>query len=186
MKTTLTLFFFLIVSFTCNAKELSGISLKETFTYDTTTLQLQGAGIRDKFFMDLYIASFYTLKPYQDTTALLNADEPMALSLHILSSLITSEKMEEATREGFINATGGNTAALQKEIEMFIAIFKEPISLNDRYDFLYLPSKGVLISKNGLLKSTIEGLAFKKALFGIWLGDKPAQESLKKNLLGKQ
>ncbi len=104
--------------------------------------------------MDLYIASFYTLKPYQDTTALLNADEPMALSLHILSSLITSEKMEEATREGFINATGGNTAALQKEIEMFIAIFKEPISLNDRYDFLYLHSNGVLISKNGFLAVT--------------------------------
>lgn len=185
MKTILTLFFFLIASFTCNAKEVSGISIKELFTYDTTTLQLQGTGIRDKFFMDLYIASFYTLKPHQDATPLLSADEPMALSLHILSSLITSEKMEEATREGFLNATGGNTAALQKQIETFIAIFKEPISLNDRYDFFYFPSKGVLIFKNSLLKSTIDGLEFKKALFGIWLGDKPAQESLKKNLLGK-
>jgi hypothetical protein len=30
----------------------------------------------------------------------------------------------------------------------------------------------------------IEGLEFEKTLFGIWLGDKPAQADLKSNMLG--
>ena len=34
-------------------------------------------------------------------------------------------------------------------------------------------------------KGTIEGLDFKKALFGIWLGNKPADDDLKAGMLGK-
>ena len=175
----------LFIGLVCNAKEVSGINVMESITHNTMPLSLQGAGMRDKFFMDLYLASLYTQKPYHDALTLVNADEPMAMTLHIVSSLITSEKMEEATKEGFINATGGNTAPLQAKIDAFIETFKEPIAINDRYEFFYQPTKGVSISKNGTLKTTIEGLEFKKALFGIWLGEKPAQESLKKALLGK-
>ena len=32
---------------------------------------------------------------------------------------------------------------------------------------------------------TIRGLDFKKALFAIWLGEKPADNSLKQGMLGK-
>jgi hypothetical protein len=31
----------------------------------------------------------------------------------------------------------------------------------------------------------IDGLDFKRALFGIWLGDKPVQKELKDKMLGK-
>jgi len=189
MKPTIRLFTLCLLSFlfslTCNAKEVSGINVPETITLDSLAFTLQGAGMRDKFFMDLYIASLYGTKAYSDASALVAADEPMVLNLHIISSMITSEKMEEATKEGFINATKGNTTPLQAQIDTFIQTFKEPISINDRYEFFYHPSKGVRISKNGVYKTTLEGLAFKKALFGIWLGEKPAQESLKKELMGK-
>ena len=40
-------------------------------------------------------------------------------------------------------------------------------------------------NKNGVKKGTIEGLDFKKALFGIWLGNKPADDDLKDGMLGK-
>ncbi|MEA3471658.1 MAG: chalcone isomerase family protein [Thermodesulfobacteriota bacterium] len=36
-----------------------------------------------------------------------------------------------------------------------------------------------------LIPTDTKGLEFKKALFGIWLGDKPAQRSLKKEMLGR-
>ena len=41
------------------------------------------------------------------------------------------------------------------------------------------------IFKNETLKGKIPGFDFKKALFGIWLSDKPVDETLKKNLLGQ-
>jgi hypothetical protein len=45
---------------------------------------------------------------------------------------------------------------------------------------------GTKIYKNSELKGTIPGLEFKKALFAIWLGSNPAQESLKNDMLGKE
>ena len=52
-------------------------------------------------------------------------------------------------------------------------------------DAIYIPGKGVEVLKNSQSKVIIKGLEFKKALFGIWLCNKPAQESVKKQMLGK-
>jgi len=51
---------------------------------------------------------------------------------------------------------------------------------------IYVPGEGTYIYRNGALKTTIEGLAFKKALFGIWIIDKPSHgiESLRRGMLG--
>ena len=41
------------------------------------------------------------------------------------------------------------------------------------------------VYKNGAKKGSIDGHDFKKALFGIWLGKKPADDDLKEGMLGK-
>ncbi len=182
LRLCITFFLFLTMM---EAKEVSGITVASTFSHDGVELSLKGAGVRDKFFMDLYVASLYLGASHENAKTILHAKEPMALELIILSSLITSEKMEEATKEGFINASGDKLASLQERIDRFIALFKEPIAINDRYTFLYTPTEGTRIYKNKILKTTILGDDFKEALLGIWLGDKPAQKRLKKNLLGE-
>ena len=53
------------------------------------------------------------------------------------------------------------------------------------FDIFYVPNKATLVVKNGKLMAKIEGLDFKKALFGIWLSDVPADKNLKKALLGE-
>ncbi len=68
---------------------------------------------------------------------------------------------------------------------MFIDVFKEEIKVDDTFNMVYIPSVGVEIYKNDKLASTIKGLEFKKALFGIWIGEKPAQSSLKEEMLGE-
>jgi hypothetical protein len=101
------------------------------------------------------------------------------------SSMVTSKKMEKAWREGFEKATGGNIEPIKVQIEELISVFREEIKENDSYDMVYVPGKGVQVSKNSESRPTIGGLPFKKALFGIWLSDKPAQKSLKKAMLGE-
>ncbi len=114
-----------------------------------------------------------------------SADEPMAIRLHVLSKLITSEKMEKATREGFVQSTEGNTAKIEDRIETFITVFKEEeIAKGDVFDLIYLPGQGTLACKNQKVLATVPGLDFKKALFGIWLSDHPVQTSLKQGMLG--
>jgi len=165
--------------------EIAGVNVPDSITAGKTKLILNGAGTRKKFFMKMYVGALYLTERNSSPDNIIEADAPMAIILHITSSLITSERMEEATREGFHNSTGGNTAPIEDEIEKFISVFSEKISEDDVYELIYLPEQGVEVLKNSLSKVTIKGIKFKKALFGIWLCDKPAQKSLKDEMLGK-
>ena len=167
------------------AKEIAGVVFPDTLKNDSLVLSLNGAGIRTKFFMDLYVGGLYLKQKERNPENIIRADEPMALRLHIISSLITSEKMEAATREGFVSSTSGNTDPLRDQIESFVLIFKEKIEKNDIYDMVYVKNVGTKVYKNSKLKAVIAGIPFKQALFGIWLCEKPAQASLKKEMLGQ-
>ena len=175
---------FVFMSPVSYAKEIEGINMPEVLEAGRGKLILNGAGVRTKFFMDLYVGGLYLKKKTNNPKEVIDGDELMAIRLHIISSLITSKKMEKATREGFENATKGNTEPIKSQIEKFIAVFREKIGENDIFDLVYVPEKGLEVYKNSELESLIEGLAFKRALFGIWLSDKPAQKSLKEDMLG--
>lgn len=168
----------------CYGKELAGVVIPESLKADQVTLILNGAGLRTKLFK-LYVGGLYLEQKTNDAQTIITADAPMAIRLHIISSLITSKKMEEAVREGFLKSTGGKTEPVRDQIEKFISVFKDEIKENDIFDLIYSPGKGTDIYKNAEHRSSIEGLLFKQALFGIWLCDKPAQMSLKKDMLGK-
>ena len=167
-----------------NAEEIGGINMPESLQTGQTQLMLNGAGIREKFFFDIYVGGLYLKEKSQDATAIIEANEPMAIRLHILSSKATSKKMEKATRKGFEKATGGNIEPIKVQIDKFCSVFKKEIKEDDRYDLIYVPGKGVEVYINDAYTSVTEGLAFKQALFGIWLSDKPAQKSLKRAMLG--
>ena len=168
-----------------NAEEIGGINMPESLNTGQSTLMLNGAGVRTKLFFDIYVGGLYLKEKSQDSKAIIEADEPMAIRLHIVSSMLTSKKMEKATREGFAKATGGNIEPIKIQIDEFCSVFKKEIKEDDSYDLIYVPGKGVEVYINGEYASVTEGLAFKKALFGIYLSDKPAQKSLKKAMLGE-
>ena len=176
---------FTLISFTSGDLEIGGITMPDTIKAGKTDLTLNGAGIRTKFFLKLYVGGLYLQNKTTDASIVLSEDKPMAIRLHIISSMITSEKMEDATREGFKNSLGSKMSSMSSEIEAFIGVFKEEIKDGDVFNMFYVPGIGVEIYKNDKHSKTIKGLAFKNALFGIWIGKKPAQDSLKEGMLGK-
>jgi hypothetical protein len=171
------IFTVLVITAPGNSEEIGGINMPESLQTGQTQLMLNGAGVREKFFIDVYVGGLYLKEKNQDPTAIIEADEPMAVRLHIISSMVTRKKLEKAT--------AGNIEPIKVQIEEFISVFKEEIKENDSYDLIYVPGKGVQVSKNSEFRSAIGGLPFKKALFGIWLSEKPAQKSLKKAMLGE-
>ncbi len=183
----LTLFLLLILfSGFATAAKVGGVSLPQTLTASDQILTLNGAGIRKKFFIKLYVSALYLQDKSNNAVAIIEGDAPMAIRLSIISSLINSKKMEKATREGFENSTHGNTEPVKAEIEQFIEVFRKPVSEGDVYDLVYTPAKGTEVIKNEHLITTVEGLDFKKALFGIWLSDRPAHNNLKGMMLGME
>ncbi|WP_092541085.1 chalcone isomerase family protein [Zunongwangia mangrovi] len=163
--------------------EVGGVSLPNSVEFKGESLKLNGAGVREKFWIDLYAGGLYLQEKSSDEKQIMSADKPMAIKLHIVSKLITSNKMVDAVNEGFENSTNGNTAPLASEIKKFKGFFSDEIKKDDVFDLVYIPGTGVISYKNGEEKGTIKGMAFKKALFGIWLSKKPAEDDLKEAML---
>ncbi|WP_020561324.1 chalcone isomerase family protein [Thiofilum flexile] len=145
-------------------------------------LVLNGIGVRPKLFLKLYFAGLYLPAKSKDANAILTGRTPVAMRLQINSSVITSADMEEAVRHGFTQSAGNKVAALKPRIDQLVGIFKEEIKVGDLYDFVYI-NGSTQIFKNGRKAATIAGDDFKQALFGIWLGSRPAHQGLKQQLL---
>jgi hypothetical protein len=182
----------LFITITCivfvNAQQtVGGVTMPRKVMIGKTVLNLNGAGVREKLWIDMYACGLYIIKKTNDENVIINNDEHTAIKIQIISSLITSKKMIAAVEDGFKKSTGGKTKPLRKRINQFKEVFsKEEIKQGDIYDIVYVPKKGTVIFKNGKLMPIIEGLDFKIALIGIWLGNEPADKELKKNLLNKK
>lgn len=144
---------------------------------------LNGSGVRTKAFLPLYTAGLYLTRPASSATQVIAADEPMALRIKITSSFVSQSSLVSSLEEGFENATGGNTQTLREQISQFRQCFEESIQKGDVFDLVYVPEHGVIVNKNGKLKGVVRGTEFKRALYGIWLSDKPADNALKQALL---
>jgi len=172
-----------LLSGAVSAKEVSGVDVAEHILIESTQLQLNGAGVRSKFFIDLYVGSLYLPSTTDNITTILDAPTA-AVRLNITSGMITSDKMRDAINDGFDDATDGNTAEIQTEIDAFMALFSDEIKEGDQFTLATDKALGVTAYKNGEAQATIEGETFRLALLKIWLGDSPAQGSLKKAMLG--
>ncbi len=166
--------------------KIGGIVMPNVTPAGDAYLKLNGGGIREKFFIDLYVCVLYLNEKSSDGTKILADDEAMAIKIRVISGMVDNENFEEALREGFEKSTDGNTAPVKDRIERIIKEgFKDDIKTGDIYDLVYLPAKGCTLFRNNKSVVTIEGLDFKKALFGIWLSDDPVDPDLKTKMLGR-
>ena len=60
----------------------------------------------------------------------------------------------------------------------------EDVEPGDRYSLTYIPGIGTALALNGKTKGIIEGADFAAALFSMWLGKSPMNQSFKQQLLG--
>ena len=181
-KLSLLLFLFIgLVSF-AQTKTINGVKFPLTEKVGKNELVLNGGGLREKYWMDLYVAALYLESKTSDASKVIYGTGEMAIHIKIISSSVTRERFIESVTEGFANATSKASADDKKK---FIAFFSEEIKNGDIIHIDYTPEKGTKVTKNGVVKGVIPGYDFKKALFSIWFGSKPADENLKKGMLGK-
>lgn len=166
------------------AADIGGVNLPDSLMAGTDKLTLNGAGLRKKFVIKVYAGGLYLLQKSNDAAKIISADEPMTIRLHFIHDSVSADKLISAWNDGFANA-GGNTAQLKAKIDRFNAFFKQDAKKGDVYDLMYIPGQGVSVSMNTKTVGTVEGLEFKKALFGIWLSESPADKDLKNGMLGK-
>tara|TARA_B100001173_G_C15865377_1_gene494852 strand:+ start:223 stop:843 length:621 start_codon:yes stop_codon:yes gene_type:complete len=181
---------------------IEDVEFKNVQNINSSKTFLNGGGLREKYgFMNLYVGALYIHSKTNDANKVIMANEDMGIRIVIVSSLVTRERFIDALEEGFENSSAGKSEP--GDIEKFKKFLSDEfvegdeIILNYHYaksenGSLLTNSKGdllldetVYLYKNGKERGTFKGLAFKQALFAVWLGDKPADDSLKEDMLGK-
>lgn len=180
--------YFCMVAASYSQKEFNvdGVIIPRTIEFQNKKLELNGFGTRSKMWVDVYIQALFLERLSANSTSILNDDvDIMAIRIQITSSLVSSGKFTRNFNKGFERSAKDNLAILQPRIEAFKALLVDKIVEKDVFNMVFNPKdKSVWVYKNDVLKGKINGLDFKKALFGIWIGDDPVDDKLKKELLG--
>ncbi|MDB3907884.1 chalcone isomerase family protein, partial [Crocinitomicaceae bacterium] len=86
-----------------------------------TKLVFNGAGLREKYTLDLYVAALYLPKQTTDANKVINGNEIQAINIKIVSNKVTREKFNETVKEGFAKVTEGKATSTQ--ISKFTGFF---------------------------------------------------------------
>jgi chalcone isomerase-like protein len=177
--------FFLVSSSPVMALEIAEINVPESVMVDETLpLQLNGAGIRSKFFFDIYIAELYLEHPSASAAEVLADYGHKRMLMQMLYDEVEKEKLVDGWNEGFeANLTSEQLEALGPQIQQFNDFFVD-VHEGEQIVFDYHPGHGTAVYIAGALKGNIAGPAFNQALLSIWLGEDPVSSKLRKELLG--
>lgn len=165
--------------------EVNGVTVPRKIEIQNKTMQLNGAGGRSKMWLEVYVQALYLSQLSQDPKFIIDSDTEMAIRIEITSSMVSSNKLTKAINAGFEKSSGDNITALRPRIEQLKSYLSDAITEKDVFILWYNPfDQTINVFKNDVPKGKISGFDFKQALFGIWLSDKPVDETLKKHLLG--
>lgn len=164
------------------AVEVAGVNLEPAVTINNQVLKLNGYGIRKKFFVKVYIGSLYTSKRFAGAAAALGDSGDKLIRMNFLHSKVEKEKIIEAFNEGF----AGNSPDLigSPDIKKFLALFTTDFNRGDIVDLNLGADGSVGVSHNGRSLGSVPSTKLARAVLAIYLGDKPADDSLKKGMLG--
>jgi hypothetical protein len=160
---------------------LEGIEFADRREWRGTTLRLQGAGaLRYRLLFTGYVAALYLGEGVIAERAL--ADVPRRLEIEYLWP-IPAPAFAAATLEGVArNVDAAALERMRESVERLCALY-EDVAPGDRYSLSYAPGIGTELAKNDESLGLIEGAEFSAALFAIWLGDRPLDETLRDRLL---
>jgi len=186
-KPAITLLFCLfIINAPVAAKEIEGIAIPDTlaFANSDSSLVLNGAGIREKFFLDIYIGALYLPARTPDASAILSDTGPASVLMHILYGEVSKQKITDGWTDGLeANLSDEKMLALKPQLEKFNSLFQD-MHKGDRIRIDYIPGTGTEVSINDERRGVVEGNDFYRSLLRIWIGSNPVTRSLKQEMLG--
>jgi hypothetical protein len=166
-----------------HAATLAGVTLPDTVQIESTTLVLNGQGLRTKFMVKVYVAGLYLEHKSSDPNAINKAEVPKRIVMQFVHNASKSQ-LVDGFGEDFKENSPEAMQTIQPEIDRFLGAL-EPVKEGDQLVFSYLPGKGTTFAFNGKDKLSIAPAAFAQVLFSVWLGPKPPNAGLKRGLLGQ-
>lgn len=171
----------LSLTLSAEAKTFADVTMSDTATVGGQTVTLNGMGLREKYFVDVYVGGLYLQHPTKDANTAINADEPKRIVMHFVYN-VTKEQVVESFNESF--GAQPAAAAQKANTDKIIEWVPATISKGQELTFEYVPGSGTSFVVNGTKMGTIAGADFMKVIWGIYLGPKPPTAALKSGMLG--
>lgn len=171
-----------------HAVEVAGITVPDTIKLGGADLALNGAGIRTRAVFKVYVGALYVAEKKSQASEVIAQRGPKRIALHLLRDL-SAEQLGGALNDGLAaNLSETEVARFKAQIEELKATMDAVGAAREKsvVTLDYLPDAGIRIAIDGVARGKpIVGEDFYRALMKIWLGDKPADRSLKAALLGQ-
>jgi hypothetical protein len=165
------------------AKDVAGVQVADLLNVGGKTLVLNGAGLRSKLFIKVYVGALYLEQRSSDPAAIIAADQAWQVVMTFKRDVDKSSILG-AFKEGFENNSKADAPKLIPALSRIDAVMKD-LKSGEVLVIAYAPGIGSTITAPGGGAVTIEGKPLADALLRNWLGDKPADGDLKKGMLGK-
>ena len=161
--------------------QLAGVTVPNSATVGGQQVVLNGIGLREKFFIDVYVGALYLPSKTSNATQAISQDVPKRIVMHFIYDEVTAAQLNETWNEGFAKVPGGSgmKAKVQKLCGMMATVHA-----GDEIILDYAPGTGTTVTVKGQNRGTIAGADFMRALWGVYLGSVPPTEKLKKGMLG--
>jgi long-chain acyl-CoA synthetase len=168
------------------AAEVAGIKLEDSTNVGGTALVLNGAGLRTKLMLKIYVMGLYLPAKTKSADAVINSKQARLVRL-VMKRDLGAATVWDAFDEGIqTNSSPAELKAISSELAQIEKLFKDlgEVKENDVIDVDFAPDGTTSVSYQKQSKGTIPSAELQKALLKIWLGAKPVQKDLKEALLG--
>jgi len=175
------------VALTARAADVGGVKLDDRVRVQGAEVVLNGAGVRQRFFIDVYVIGLYLPEKKSEAATVVALPGSKRVAIRMLRD-VGADQFSAALTDGVkANHPEEEFRKLEprlRELGATMAMLKEAkkgmaISLD------FAGSSTQLVVDGKPVGRPIAGEDFYRALLRIWLGEKPVQEDLRKSLLGQ-
>jgi hypothetical protein len=166
------------------AKQCLSVSMPDQLDVDGKQLLLNGLGLREATVLaiDVYVARLYLEQRSTSPKQIIEAESTKLMKLVLLRD-VSYRDLAEQLGSHFRHAAGSNYDKLKTRFDK-MAAWLPTLREGDTFSVTYRAASGLEVRHGKKTLGTIPGADYGRAIFSIWLGDKPPNEGLKRGLLG--
>jgi len=176
----LSLGLFLFLFQPCYSAVIYKTEFPDNYDIGSIKLKLRGGGVKKYLGFKVWVSCIYLEDEVDSLEAL--SDVPKKLEIEYLLKIPGAE-IAKATEVGLENNLSKEAYRnLEEKINLVNSLWPN-VKKGDNYDVTYMPGEGTSFIFNGKLQKVIEGKDFAAAFFSIWIGEKPIDKKLRKQML---
>ena len=163
-----------------SSAEITENGFSKVYVDEGVDMTLQGTGIKSVAFIKAFKAGFYRGAQEREEVIW---ESPKRIEVEYFVNIPAQRMAKYTIKKMKVNTTEEEFQQIFPRVQNMETYFVD-LKPGDRYSLTYIPGKGTKFAHNNQVTGIIEGSDFAKALFSVWIGDKPFDKRIKKQILG--